>query len=155
MNRLIGLTATIFALIWSMSAFAQADYPVKMTSGPFVVIADADSVDWMITSNDSEPVDVKVTIYQLNIGSAKTTCCVSGLELTLFPGETTHNANGVGTVFTAGAHYEVVIESTSELVHPIVVQWSNASSYYAIPETLIPAGDFLIISKPEKVKGPK
>jgi hypothetical protein len=146
MKKLLFIIISVACLLCVTTASAQVTYTTKMTSGPFTVAPSAATVDWMVTNNDSVPVDIRVTIYHLFYGSPKVSCCPFPLEMTLNPGYTTHNAGAVGSVFDAGNNYEVVIEATSILVHPNVNQWSTSSGLGYIPETLIPSGDFVTFS---------
>jgi hypothetical protein len=145
------LAVCAFALLDTPQAAAQITYTTKMTSGPFLVDPSALSVDWEVLNNDTEPVDICVTVYQLNISAAKTVVAPGPVCLTLEPGYMTHNANSVGSIFQVGLSYEVVVEATSDDVYPNVNQWSGFSSLNFIPCTLIPAGDFVYI----KIKVPK
>jgi hypothetical protein len=164
MKKLLFILISVACLLCATTASAQVTYTTKMTSGPFIVAPSAATVDWMVTNNDSVPVDVRISVYHHQFdGSPKVSCCPGPLVITMAPGSTTHNANGVGSVFNAGSVYEVVIEATSILVHPNVNQWSTNGSSGFIPETLIPSGDFVTISLgildespvSGKVKGPK
>lgn len=147
MKRLLLNLISVACLLSVTTATAQVTYTHKMTSGPFIVAPSAQTVDWIVTNNDLELVDVRVSVYHHSFGgSPKTTCCPFPLEYTMEPGTTTHNAGAVGSVYYAGNTYEVVIEATSILVHPNVNQWSTSGSTGYIPETLIPSGDFVTLS---------
>lgn len=67
------------------------------------------------------------------------------------PGTSTHNANSVGSVFIPGFSHEVVVEATSDKIHPSVEQWSTHAGDSFIPGTLIPSGSFVTIKIPEPV----
>jgi homoserine O-acetyltransferase len=125
---------------------AQANAPIayttKLTSGPFLVAPGAASVDWVVVNNDSRTVDLRVTVFKLELDQPKTPVAPGALTLTLAPDTTTHNANSIGVVFTTGFYYEVVVEATSPRVHPSVTQWSTTGAAF-IPGTLIPAGAFV------------
>ena len=148
---MVTLTVCALALLDIPQATAQIIYTTKMTSGPFLIAPTAESVDWQVVNNDTEPVDICVTVYQLNIGAAKTEVGPGPLCLNLLPGYTTHNANSVGTLFQLGFIYEVVVEATSDNVQSNVNQWAGNVGSQFIPGTLIPAGDFINI----KIKPPK
>jgi hypothetical protein len=150
---MVTLAVCAFALLDTPQAAAEITYTTKMTSGPFFIDPLAMSVDWQVVNNDTEPVNICVTVYQLNIGAAKTLVPPGRWCFALEPGYSTHNANDVGTIFLVGLSYEVVVEATSDNVHPNVNQWSDRSSAYFIPSTLIPAGDFVNINI--KIKPPK
>ena len=149
MNNRIG-AALLFALLLGIgsTASAQVTYTTKLTSGPFLVAPTAASVDWVVVNNDPSPVNVRITVYQLT-PTGKEVVGGFSVALTLAPGATTHNANGVGSLFFAGHYYEVIVESTSDNVHPNVNQWSSNGAVDFIPETLIPAGSFVSIKVPK------
>jgi hypothetical protein len=149
MIRLICLAAVI--LVICMPAAAQTIYTTTMTSGPFLVAPTAMSIDWMVVNNDTVVADLRVTVYKLSINGGKEAVAPGHLEFSLDPGKTMHNANSVGSVFQLGDIYEVVVEATSDKVHPNVNQWSCNGSDCFIPGTLIPAGDFVVT----KIKPPK
>lgn len=143
-------TALFFVVLLALgsTASAQVNYTTKLTSGPFLVAPTAASVDWVLVNNDPSPVNVRITVYQLTPTSKETVGGFS-VALKLAPGATTHNANDVGVLFFAGNYYEVVVEATSENVHPNVNQWSSNGAVDFIPETLIPAGSFVSIRVPK------
>jgi hypothetical protein len=115
---------------------------IKWTSGPFLVAPNAAAVDWAVTNNDTNPVDLRVTVYKLDLLGAKVAVVPGPLSFSLDTGRTFHNGNNVGTVFSVGFYYEVVVESSSDNVQAIVDQWSSAGF---IPGTLISAGQFVHI----------
>jgi hypothetical protein len=138
--------SALFLLLGLVSAaLAQSPFSTKMTSGPFLIAPTAASVDWMVVNNDTGPVTVRVTVYQLAIGSGKVVVPPGPVTVNLAAGATTHNANSVGTVFNLGLIYEVVVEADSDNVHPNVNQWSGFNSASFISGTLIPAGSFVPI----------
>jgi len=110
-----------------------------MTSGPFLVSPEAATVDWVVVNNDTNPVDIHVTIYRLNLSATKV---VYGPEstFTVDPDGTYHNANNLPT----GYYYEIVIDSSSGNILPAVSQWSCSSGSCYTPETLIPSGVFIV-----------
>jgi len=138
-------------LVIGMPAAAQITYTTKMTSGPFLVAPTAASVDWAVVNNDTDPVDLRVTVYKLDLLGVKVAVPPGSLTFSLAPGRTSHNANSVGSVFFVGFYYEVVVEATSDKVHPNVNQWSDNEGAF-IPGTLIPAGDFVSIKMPKPPK---
>ena len=130
-------------------AVAQT-YDHAQTSGPFYIAPTAASVDWVVLNNDTVAVDILVTVYRLQIGAPKIVLPPGALALTVLPGESTHNANSVGTVFISGFAHEIVVEATSDKVTSHVSQWDCFSATCFIPSTLIPAGDLEPIRKPAK-----
>ena len=85
MKKLIFLFMWLVFLLCSTTASAEIIYTNGITSGPFFVAPNAASVDWVVTNNDSEPVDVRISIYHL-IGGPKVLCCASPIVITLAPG---------------------------------------------------------------------
>ena len=130
-------------------AVAQT-YDHAQTSGPFYIAPTAVSVDWVVLNNDTEAVDIQVTVYRLMVGASKIALPPVALKKTLLAGQSTHNANDVGSVFLSGFAHELVVEATSDKVTSHVSQWDCAGATCFIPSTLIPAGDFVTIRKPEK-----
>lgn len=145
---------SFFIAATSMPVSAELPYTTEVTSGPFLIAPQAASVDWVVVNNDGEPADIRITVYKLVLGGGPKSLTPAGrVSVTLNPGEITHNANSVGSTFLLGHYYEVVVESTSDNVHPNVNQWSTFGSSGFIPGTLIPAGDFVEIKyPPEKGK---
>jgi len=117
-----------------------------LTSGLFLIAPNAHSVDWAILNNSSDTQTFRVTVYQYPSGLPR--IMVDQSQGTVGPGEVFHNANAVGTVFTAGFYTEVVVEVNSPNVQPIVEQWSQAAAVDFIPGTLIASGDFVGIKPP-------
>ena len=147
-NRVCTVLLSVLLLGLGSTASAQVNYTTKLTSGPFLVAPTAVSVDWVVVNNDPSPVNVRITVYQLT-PTGKEVVGGFSVALTLAPGATTHNADGVGSLFFAGHYYEVIVESTSDNVHPNVNQWSSNGAVDFIPETLIPAGSFVSIRVPK------
>jgi len=151
--RVVGAIVLLFAC--SLPVFAQTAYTTKMTSGPFLVVPGAKSVDWIVISNETEPVDVAVTVYRYSYdGSVREPVPNFTIPFTLLPGQVTHNANSVGfpgeAPYQEGNTLEVVIEATAGNVHAMVNQWSCNGSTCVMPETVIPAGDFITIKEPKE-----
>ncbi len=149
---MLSLVVWVLALLDTPQAAAQITYTTKMTSGPFLLAPTALSVDWQVVNNDTETVDICVTVYELHLMEPKTEVPPGIRCFSLDPGYTRHNANSVGSVFFLGSVYEVVVEATSDKVHPNVNQWSGHTASDFIPGTLIPAGDFVTIKTPKPPK---
>jgi hypothetical protein len=111
----------------------------KLSSGVFGLPAGAQSVDWILVNDSPSSQSVKVTVYQINIGSPKTVLAPGTLTVNVGAGASTHNANSVGSVFQVGGHYEVVVETAHANVLPSVNIWSNNGGT-VIAGTLIPPG---------------
>ncbi len=102
-----------------------------LSSGPFALPASAVSVGWKVLNDSPDSQTVRVTVYQVRIGTAKTPMSPPGpITRTLQPYVASHNANGVGVgrPFTAGGTYEVVVEINDKRVLPVVDVWSNSTN---------------------------
>ena len=123
---------------------APGVYAYALSSGPFSLPAGAQSVDWVVLNDSAGSQTVRVTVYKCGLGTAKTAVAPGAIETALAAGTTTHNANSVGTVFSMGFIYEVVVETNDKRTLPCVVIWQDHGGT-AIPGTLIPAGSFINI----------
>lgn len=113
------------------SAQAPSTYRYVLSSGPFGLPANAHSVDWKALNDSPVSQSVRVTVYNVRIGMAKTPVVPPGPRTyTLQPSFATHNANGVGAgkPFSVGGTYEVVVELNDRRVLPIVEVWSNSAN---------------------------
>ena len=115
--------------------------PFLRSSGLFGLPSNAQSVDWMVVNNSAVPQTFTMTVYQAGVGP-KTVVAPGPLTVTLAPGEVTHNANSVGTVFHVGFYYEMVIQASSANVLPSVHVWPSHFNEI-IPGTLIPPGSWV------------
>jgi hypothetical protein len=115
----------------------------KLTSGLFLIAPQTVSVDWAVLNQSDESQTFKVTVYQYPIDLPRVT--VDEVQTSIAPGTVFHNANQVGTVFSASFYTEVVVDRNSPNVYPIVEQWSSTSGDF-ITGTLIPSGDFVGIN---------
>lgn len=129
-------------LISPVAAFAGG-FRFTRSTGPFMIPADAQAVDWVAVNNTSASQDIRVSVYRLSLTGPKVLLVPGALTVTLGPGETTHNANSVGTVFQLGVPHEIVIESDSLDVLPMAISWSTHSAANPIPASTIPAGDWV------------
>lgn len=92
------------------------------TTGPFCLPQNTHSIDWGILNNDSSTQKARVTVFKCNLGSMKSVEPPGPLEITLDPGETTHNANQA----IGGFFYEIQVECNSKLVFPYAAAWPGA-----------------------------
>ncbi len=122
-------------------AVTPAPGPFLRSSGLFGLPSNAQSVDWMVVNNSSVPQTFTMTVYEAGVG-LKTVVPPGPLTFALAPGEVTHNANSVGTVFQIGFYYEMVIESSSTDVLPSAHIWPSHFNE-VIPGTLIPPGSWV------------
>lgn len=129
-------------LLFPMAGFGGG-FRFTRSTGPFMIPADAQSVDWVAVNNTSTSQDIRVSVYRLSLTGTKILLMPGALSVTLGPGETTHNANSVGTIFLLGFPHEIVIESDSLDVLPMAVSWSSHSGANPIPASMIPAADWV------------
>jgi hypothetical protein len=126
------------------AAVGTSGYKFILSSGPFSLPAGAQSVDWAVVNDSSGSQTIRVTVYKCGLGEAKTAVAPGAIEMTLGPGFSTHNANSVGSVFSLGFLYEVVVETNDKRTLPCVQVWQDHSGT-VIAGTLIPAGNFVDI----------
>ena len=118
-------------------------FPITLSSGPFLVAPNAQSVDWALINDSSNPQPYRVSVYKWAVNQAKVVLAPGPITGTLAPGGSCHNANSVPSEFVPGFYYEVVVEANSPNVLPNVNQWSSHGATDFIPGTLIPAGSFV------------
>lgn len=124
------------------SAMAAAStYSHVLSSGTFALPTGAKSVDWMVLNDSPNPQQIRVTVYKVLIGTTKTVVPPGPTTSTVAPNSATHNANSVGTVFTIGGTYEVVVETNDKRVLPSVDVWSTTGAVI-IPGTHLSPADF-------------
>jgi hypothetical protein len=139
----------VIALLCSSGAAAPSSAVlaavVQKSSGLFGLPANAQSVDWMVLNNSLAPATVVVTVFKAGVGP-KTAVPPGTLVMTIPPGESRHNANGVGVgrPFTPGAYYEVVVQTNQPNVLPSVHVWQDSVNT-VIPGTLIPPGAWVTL----------
>ncbi len=108
------------------------------TTGPFLLPQNSGSLDWTLLNNDTSQQMARVTVFKCPVGAVKTPVAPGALEVTLGPGESTHNANE----YPEGFAYEVQVECDSQLVFPYVSVWP-ANFGVVIPGTGINSGSFV------------
>lgn len=129
-------------VVGGVEAVSAQTFRHKLTSGLFGLPAAANSVDWAVTNSSAVDRTIRVTVYRHGIGIPRAVVAPGALTVTIAPTETTHNANSVGTVFQRGFYYEVVVETNSLKVLPMVTIWEDAGNTN-IPGTLIPTGSWV------------
>ncbi|MGY1458746.1 MULTISPECIES: hypothetical protein [unclassified Luteimonas] len=117
---------------------------VTLSSGVFSLPANARSVDWVLINNDAAPQTVTVTVYRWRIGMGKVEVAPGPITVTIAPGHATHNANSVGTTFSWGGSFEVVVSGGSQKVLPTAMVWEDLGNT-VIPGTHIGPGDWVRI----------
>jgi hypothetical protein len=118
--------------------FILGTYKYRYTTGPFLLPKGAGSLDWTVLNNDSTVQRVRVTVFKCPVTSPKTPVPPGALEITLGPGESSHNAN----TYTVGFAYEITVECNSKLIFPYVSVWPGNFGE-VIPGTGINSADFI------------
>ncbi len=108
------------------------------TTGPFLLPQNTHSIDWGILNNDPIQQKVRVTVFKCNIGSTKSIEPPGPLEITLGPGETSHNANNA----VGGFYYEIQVECNSNFVFPYACAWPGAIGD-PIPGSVVKSAEFI------------
>lgn len=121
-----------------VARFFLSPYLYKYTTGPFMMPQNTHSLNWNLLNNDSTQQKVRVTVFKCHIGASKTVEPPGPLEITLDPGESSHNANQA----VGGFCYEIVVESNSKLVFPSVEAWPSSIGD-VIPGTQTRAAEFI------------
>jgi hypothetical protein len=130
----------LLALVPSASADPRFQY--VLSSGLFSLPSSGQSVDWAVVNDSAVSRTVRVTVYKHGIGIPREAVAPGPLTLTLASLEASHNANSVGPVFQPGFYYEVVLETNSLKVLPVVHVWEDFGNR-VIPGTAIPAGSWI------------
>jgi hypothetical protein len=110
----------------------------RYTTGPFLLPEGAASLDWIILNNDVTVQRVRVIVFRCSVAASKTPEPPGPIEVTLDPGETSHNANS----YPVGFAYEVQVECNSQLVFPYVSVWPGNFGEI-IPGTGINSASFI------------
>jgi hypothetical protein len=113
-------------------------YRFIYTTGPFALPGLAQSIDWVLLNNDVTPQDVRVTVFSCPIGTTKQVEPPGPLELTVGPGETTHNANAA----IGGFVYEIQVDCNSRLVFPYATAWPGQASD-PLPGSVVMSAEFI------------
>lgn len=113
-------------------------YQYRYTTGPFLLPANSGSLDWILLNNDSTQQKARVTVFKCPIGTTKTPVAPGAIEVTIEPGECTHNANE----YPEGFPYEIQIECNSQLIFPYVSVWPGNFGV-VIPGSGINSGSFV------------
>jgi hypothetical protein len=113
----------------------KVTYTTTMTSGPFPVVSTARAVNCAVVNNDTDVVKLRVTLFKLRSSFKEQ---VALIDFDLPPGGF-RNAEWVSNF--VGSMYEVVVEATSDEIHPNVTQ--SDDDLFFIPGTLISAGEFV------------
>jgi len=113
-------------------------YKYTYTTGPFCLPRDTHSIDWGILNNDPSIQKARVTVFKCGIGNTKTPEPPGPLEISIDPGEATHNANAA----SGGFFYEIQVECNSQHIFPYASAWPGAIAD-PIPGTVVMSGGFI------------
>lgn len=113
-------------------------YNHKYTSGPFTLPLATHSIDWALLNNDSNKQTVRVSVFKCPVGQIKSAEPPGPLEVTLGPGETTHNANAA----VGGFSYEIQVETNSRLVFPYAAAWAGSIAD-PMPGSVVKSAEFI------------
>jgi hypothetical protein len=128
----------INALVVEPAKLKVVGYANKYTTGPFMLPQNTHSLNWNLLNCDATAQKARITVFKCWIRAAKTTEPPGPLEITLNPGESSHNANAA----VGGFCYEIQVETNSKLVFPSVEAWPGSIGD-VIPGTEIRAAQFL------------
>jgi hypothetical protein len=147
MLRRIRIASVVLALaavggLTTLRARAQTTTFFRLSSGPFALPAAGRSVDWVVTNTSAAPHAIRVTVFRHGIGVPRAVVAPGPITVTVPAFQTTHNANSIGTVFLRGSTYEVVVETDSRSMLPIVHVWEDLGNT-VLPGTLIPSGSWV------------
>ena len=140
---LLLITTLVAAGATARAPTSPSPYTNVISSGPFGLPSNARSVDWFVVNDSPDSQIVRVTVYRLGIGIAKTPVPPGALTITLLPNYSSHNANNVSATgpFRVGEMYEVVVELNDKRVLPSVDVWRLANATI-IPGTHLSPQDF-------------
>jgi hypothetical protein len=113
-------------------------YSDTYRTGPFLLPANTHSLDWAVLNNDPAAQTIRVTVFRCPIGGVKTPEPPGPLQVTLAPGELTHNANS----YIVGFYYEIQVECNSRLVFPYVSAWPPAGAD-PLPGSVVKSAEFI------------
>lgn len=126
------------ALAVDVQSLLTRRYAYTYRTGPFLLPQTTHSLDWAILNNDPETQKVRVTVFRCGIGTVKTVEPPGPLEVTLAPGEATHNANAA----LGGFLYEIQVECNSQLIFPHASAWPGAIGD-PIPGSVVKSAEFI------------
>jgi hypothetical protein len=115
-----------------------SSYQFKYTTGPVLLTQNTRSLDWGILNNDSTNQKVRVTVFKCITGTVKTIESPGPLEVTLLPGQASHNANNA----VGGFFYEIQVECNSQKVFPHASAWDGYVGN-PIAGTVVLSGSFI------------
>jgi uncharacterized membrane protein YqaE (UPF0057 family) len=143
--RLITIALCVLPFLPGSIAAQNVDsFRMVLSSGPFGLPAEANSVDWVVVNESPDTQAIQVTIWRLSMGYPRAKLSPGTISLRLSPGVATHDANpiGGGTTFQPGYYYEITVAANDRRVLPTVMVWIDRGAH-AIPGTRIGPRDFV------------
>ena len=113
-------------------------YGFTYTTGPFGLPIKTHSIDWGLLNNDKTVQRARITVFKCHLGAVKAAEPPGPLEVTLKPGETTHNANAG----TGGFFYEIQVECNSQLLFPYASAWPGSIGD-PMPGSVVKSAEFI------------
>ena len=113
-------------------------YRFTYRTGPFCLPIKTHSIDWGLLNNDTTVQRARITVFKCHLGAVKAAEPPGPLEVTLRPGETTHNANAA----TGGFFYEIQVECNSQLLFPYASAWPGSVGD-PMPGSVVKAAEFI------------
>ncbi len=120
------------------ASLRKAVYRFTYRTGPFCLPLNTHSIDWGLLNNDKTEQKARITVFKCHLGAAKVAEPPGPLEVTLKPGETTHNANAA----TGAFYYEIQVECNSQLIFPYASAWPGSIGD-PIPGSVVKAAEFI------------
>jgi hypothetical protein len=116
----------------------RGTYRFTYTTGPFGLPIKTHSIDWGLLNNDTTVQRARITVFKCHLGAVKAAEPPGPLEVTLRPGETTHNANAA----TGGFFYEIQVECNSQLLFPYASAWPGSIGD-PMPGSVVKSAEFI------------
>ena len=91
-----------------------------------------------LLNNDKTVQKARITVFKCNLGAVKAAEPPGPLEVTLKPGETTHNANTA----TGAFFYEIQVECNSQLLFPYASAWPGSIGD-PMPGSVVKSAEFI------------
>jgi hypothetical protein len=120
------------------SAAQAAAFTYTYTTGPFTLPSNTHSIDWAVLNNDPAIQTVQVTVFKCNLGARKTVEPPGPLQVTLDPGECTHNANNALGSFV----YEIQVKCNSQRIFPYASAWPGSIGD-PLPGSVVKSAEFI------------
>ncbi len=113
-------------------------YRFTYRTGPFCLPLNVHSIDWGLLNNDTTVQTARITVFKCLLGATKAVEPPGPIEVTLKPGETTHNANAAVGAF----YYEIQVQCNSQLLFPYAAAWPGAIGD-PMPGSVVKSAEFI------------